>query len=98
MLDPITATGVLSSLANLGDAATGIVSKMYWYFEAVKNAPKHSQQFRQEMVAICNLIDSLRALVTQPQSRALMSLEDSVSELQEMLNKVNERVAVSKTT
>jgi len=93
-MDPVTAIGLVASVDQLAGLAKAIVANMYGYFEAVKDAPQHSKELRREMTTIYDLLESIQnTLLTNPESAALASLNDSIADFRDMLIDMKERVA-----
>jgi len=101
-MDPVTALGLLQSVDVLVGMARCIVSNMYLYFEAVKNAPKMSAELRQEMGIICTLLDSLAIAAAHEDSNSQCRLASSISlatqQFKLVLSEMNTRVTVSQTS
>src|SRR2546430_3219109 len=68
-MDPLTALGMVQTADVLAGIARSVVSNMYLYFDAVKNAPKHSAELRQELGTLCNLLDSLELTLAHEDQR-----------------------------
>lgn len=100
-MDPVSAIGLVASLGQLAGAAKDLVLNMYQYFDAVKSAPKRSQELRQEMALISDLLDVLEDMVktASPQApfQAQAALEESISGFQEILGKMNARITIPQT-
>jgi len=100
-MDPLTALGLLQSVDVLAGLARCIVSNMYLYFEAVKNAPKLSAELRQEMGMICSLLDSLEIALTHHDNKSECGIASSISiaipEFKALLSDLNTRVSISQT-
>lgn len=96
-MDPATAIGIAASVAQLADMARAIVSNMYQYFEAIKDAPIRSQELRQEMSGVCDVLDSLEELVMRSPSMVSSTLTESISGFRDMLDELTVRVTVTKT-
>lgn len=94
-MDPVTIFGLGASVDQLCGAAKSIFSSLLSYYESVKGAPKRSRELRQELGAICELLDDLwEILPSKSQYTPSAILNESILEFQEMLNEMNERVAV----
>jgi len=90
--------GLMGSVNELVALSQNIVSSMYQFFEAVKEAPIRSRELREEMGSICGLLESLEGLVaSNSQSTLLRSLDTTISELHRMLRDMNTRVSESQT-
>lgn len=100
-MDPFNVIALVASLEQLAAAATNIVSNMYKYYEAVRDAPKCSKELRQEMGAMSDQLNDLVHVVTstsiKPAFNIPTSFTASVKEFQAMLDEMNNRVQVSKT-
>jgi hypothetical protein len=75
---------------------------MYQYYEAVRDAPKYSKELRQEMSVVCELIFTLEEVFSSASPEtpfpASPSLLDSINEFKTMVNEMNARVTVPKST
>jgi Fungal N-terminal domain of STAND proteins len=96
-MDPVSAVGVAAGAAQLAGQAKDIVCNMWQYFEAVKNAPKRSQELRQEMSNLADLLESLEDVLNSPTSSPLFTNSDPVEEFVEMLDTLTARVAAPKS-
>lgn len=99
MSDPISIVGTVIAV---GGVAREIVSSLVSYFEAVRDAPKQSQELRHEMCSISNLLNSLHAALMSVGtgniiSTVLVSVNESMSELRSLLSEMEARVAKPKT-
>jgi hypothetical protein len=98
-MDPVTAVGLASSVAQLSDMARSVVSNMWQYFQAVQDAPKRSQELRQEMCIICDILESLETTMINSRfpSTSSISIKNSIDGFQAVLNKMTARIAESQT-
>jgi hypothetical protein len=96
-MDPITAVGLVATAGQLAGQALDIVCGLWNYGEAVKKAPKHSAELRQEMGTLCNLLGSLDDAINNTQFACSASLNNSCQELESMLDEMNDRVKPSRT-
>ena len=101
-MDPVSAVGLGVTIFKLGVATKNLISNMYEYYEAVRDAQKRSQELRQELSVICDLLFTLEEVVSSPTSLDVdfpttPALVDSIQELRTMVNQMNVRVAVPKT-
>lgn len=99
-MDAVTAVGLVASAEQLAALATTIVCNMYSFYEAVRDAPKRSQELRQEMGAMSDQLNSLAAVLSNDPKHFVSqptSLFASISELKAMLKDMNERVCASNT-
>jgi hypothetical protein len=100
MSDPISIIGIVITV---GGIARDIVSSLVSYFDAVRDAPKQSQELRHEMCSISNLLNSLHtALMSVGTGNTvsivtLASVSESISQLQSLLREMEARVAKPKT-
>ena len=99
-MDPVTAIGLVAGVAQLAGAARVIVSNMYLYFDAVKDAPKHSQELRRELSIISDLLDSLDDVLASSTTSSFTppdSLKSAIPEFQAILDDMEARVTESQT-
>jgi len=99
-MDPVTAIGLVASVDQLAGLAKVIVSNMYRYFDAVKDAPRRSQELRQELSAISDLLDSLEDALTSSTKSTFTapdSLKSAITEFQETLEDMKARVKEPQT-
>ena len=101
MTDPISAVGLAVSVETLASLAATIFCDLFKYYEAVRDAPKQSQELRQEIGALSEQLGSLSSvLASTPANSQLtipISLPEVILEFQTMLNDMNDRVKVSRT-
>jgi hypothetical protein len=100
MTSSVGSLGPEQPLDHLGRIAKDITSNLYLYFEAVRDAPKRSEELRQEMGGICGLLDSLEYALTPSTKSSFKtpaSFKEAIREFDAMLNDMNVRVAVSRT-
>jgi hypothetical protein len=96
-MDPVTAVGLVASVAQLADMVRAIVGNMYQYFEAVKDAPLHSKELRAEMATLCNILDSLDDGVSKIRVKVTQNLLDALGGLKLLLKELEPRVSKSET-
>lgn len=98
-MDPVTVIGLVASLEQLAMVATKIFYNIYHYYDAVRGAPKRSQELRQEMLIMSDqlnfLVEVLKSMSTSSAPSVSASLADAISELETMLNDMNQRTQVS---
>jgi hypothetical protein len=68
-MDLSSAIKLAAFVDSIAGSAKQIVSNLFRYFEGVKNAPEKSSELRQEMHALCDLLDSLHLALTGSGSR-----------------------------
>lgn len=91
-MDPISAVGPGASVIQLAGLAKDIVANMWLYFDAVKNAPKHSEKLRREMANISTLLDSLDDVPIE----SLFTDKAPLNEFEDILTELNDRLAKPK--
>lgn len=96
-MDPLSALGAAASIAQLAGVAKDIVSNMWQYFEAIKNAPKHSKEVRQEMAILSDVLYSLDEALNLPSCKSLFTNSAPFDEFLDMLNHLRARVAIPQT-
>lgn len=92
-MDPVSAMGFATSVGQLAGLATCIVGNMWKYFNAVKNAPKRSEELRREMANVATLLDSL----DEVSADSLFTDNAPLSEFLTLLRDLNDRAAEPKT-
>jgi hypothetical protein len=93
MIDPVSVVGLTASAAQLAGLAKDIVVNMWTYFDAVKNAPKLSEQLRQEMADVSTLLDSMDDAFIL----SVFTDKAPFDEFLAILKELNSRVAAPKT-
>ena len=97
-MDPATAIGLAASVDQLAGLAKAIVSNLYQYFDAVQKAPERSLELRNEIGAICSLLDRLEeALTIDPSFPSSAPLKDAMYSLQTILEGMKTRIAERQT-
>jgi hypothetical protein len=100
MLDPVTTIGLVSSLDQLAETATGIVCNMHKYYEAVRDAPKRSKELRTEMTAVNDLLNQIVDVISASAVSTFKTSDSfnvSVAEMRTTLEDMKSRVQPSKT-
>ena len=101
-MDPVTVVGLVASADQLLVMAKDIVSGLYQYFEAVIDAPERSKELRQEITTLCELLESLAAIVTVRNATPSFvpiaeSLRTALPEVQQLLTKIGFRITEKKS-
>jgi hypothetical protein len=100
-MDPVTAVGLAASACQLAAVAKDVVSNIYKYYDAVKDAPKNSRELRQELGAVSDLLDSLEDILVNSSAKFPSTGPDSfqtaITEFQEILKEIRGRVAKPQT-
>ena len=96
-MDPLSAVGAAASIAQLASVAKDVVSNMWQFFEAVKNAPKHSKELRQEMAALSDILDNIDEALNSPSCNSMFTNSAPFDEFVGMLHHFKTRVDVSQT-
>ena len=99
-MDPITALGMVQTADVLAGIARNVVSNMYLYFDAVKNAPKLSAELRLELGTLCGLLDSLELALAhdqRTQCTIALTLSSAFPEFQRLLGELKARVDGAQT-
>ena len=95
-MDPITAVGLVASVAQLAEGAGQTFSALFRFFDDVRMAPKRSRELRQELGILCDLLCMLENALTSPSSSRMWSIPDSLSstlsDFQTMLDTMNIRI------
>jgi hypothetical protein len=101
MMDPITAVGLVASVVQLADAARSTFSALFQYYEDVRDAPERSRELREELKALYDILGSLESVLILKSSASTFavpnSLKSAITQFQEMLDSMTERVAERKT-
>ena len=93
-MDPLSIVGAVASISQIAALAKDIVGNMWQYFEAVKNAPKHSKELRREMAALSELLDGLEEELNP---KSMFATSAPFEDFCGMLNHFKTRVAVAQT-
>ena len=96
-MDPFSAVGAAASVAQLVILTEDIVKGMWNYSMAVKNAPKHSKELRQEMGALSDLLESLDDTLDSPSADRIFTKSTPLDEFLAMLTELKQRVQESET-
>lgn len=88
-MDPVSIIGLSASLAQLAGLAKDIVVNMWRYFDAVKSAPKRSEELRQEVANISSLLDSL----DEGSMEVIFTTGTPLDEFLSMLKELHSRVS-----
>jgi len=94
-MDPITAVGLVAAAAQL---TANVKCILVDYLRGVIDAPKQSRELRQELGAMCELLDDLQNVITtKSQFASSASLKKAIEDFNAMLNEINEKIQISKT-
>jgi hypothetical protein len=88
MMDPVTAVGLVASVAQLAGLAKDVILKLYEYGSDVKDAPQQASELRAELSILCDLIEWLKeALKKSPHTVFTPpdSLRNAVDDFSSML-------------
>jgi hypothetical protein len=96
-MDPFSAVGAPASIAQLVKLTKDIVKGLWDYSVAVKNAPKHSKELRQEMGALSELLEVLEETLDSPALDNIFTTSSPSKDFLALLNELNGRVKESKT-
>jgi len=100
-MDPLTALGMVHTADVLAGMARTVVSNMYLYFDAVKNAPKLSAELRQELGTLCILLDSLELALAHEDQRGQCPVASTLSSVfpgfRRLLDEMKARVDAAQT-
>ena len=83
-MDPVTALGLASSITQIADLSGNVFIQLFNYYREVKEAPERSQELRDELRAVSDLLDSLKKLIIDPSAHTVSSIP-TLSKLQEPL-------------
>jgi hypothetical protein len=89
-MDPFSAVGAAASIAQLVGLAKDIVKGLWDYSVAVKHAPKHSKELRQEMGALSELLEALDETLDSPASNKIFTDPSPLEDFLALLNELNE--------
>lgn len=98
-MDPIGAIGLAASVEQLAALAATIFCTLYSYYEAVRDAPKHSEELRKEMGVVGDQLNSLVLMFdsSPTTTNVPQSLIECVVEFERTLKDMNERIKVCQT-
>lgn len=103
ILESVAIVSIAKEVDALAGLAKCIISNLFLYYEAVRDAPKRSEELRQELASVCGLLDKLHIALSpsskHPESSFVppISLKNSIAHFRAMLENINKRVSVSKT-
>jgi Fungal N-terminal domain of STAND proteins len=104
-MDPITAVGLVASVAQLADLTRIVFLSFYQYYREVKNAPAQSKNLRDELQVISELLDSLKTVVSAPiapsqakitDEPVLRKLEQPIAQFERFLKELQTRVSAQR--
>lgn len=95
-MDPVIAFGVAAAAAQFSGQAKDIVTSMWAFYDAVRNAPKCSQELRDELARVSDLLDSLAETLDSSSSQPLFTNIKPVSGFEEILKELESRVSEGK--
>ncbi len=98
-MEPASALGVASGVAQLADLAATIASGLYKYFRTVKHAPKLSRELRSEALLVADTLEELRSIIQSDNLNIRFPredlLKDSLSGLSQTMNLMASRLEVT---
>jgi hypothetical protein len=95
-MDPVTAVGLIASVAQITEGTIKIAISLTNYFRDVKNAPARSQELRSELRTLAAILSVLQETL-EVDSKALRTLEHSVEEFQKLLAGLSVRISPKRT-
>jgi hypothetical protein len=95
-MDPVTAVGLIASVAQIAEGTIKIAISLTNYFRDVKNAPARSQELRSELRTLAAILSVLQETL-EVDSKALRTLEHSVDEFQKLLASLSVRISPERT-
>lgn len=97
-MDPISAIGLVASIAQLADLAASISGGLYIYFRKVKQALKRSDDLRKEVLILAAVLEQLKTALQSNPIKNLPSQDrfmESVSELLKTMNAKTSRLELN---
>lgn len=97
-MDPLTAFGLAANVGQMADLSAKVFTGLYKYSVTVKNAPKLSAEFRQEILVISDVLEELEvALKARPlDAQHGARLKEALAQFGEAINKIGARIQVEK--
>jgi hypothetical protein len=101
-MDPASAVSLAASVAQLAGLAKSALCHLIQYYEAVVEAPKRSQELRQEIMTLCDLLDTLKSALNSKVAGSHFttseSLIESITDFQQLLTlDITPRIQASQT-
>jgi hypothetical protein len=96
-MDPVTAVGLVAAAAQLVNNVKSVYFAVFDYFSKVRDAPNQSRELRNELGAMCDIVDDLQDVIKKSRFAASATLKEAIAEFDIKLNEMNERVKISKT-
>src|SRR5436305_12664738 len=98
MLETIASLAIAKAIDLAAGTAKVIVSNMFLYFEAVRDAPKRSDELRQELASLCGILDALHTALLQSANlsescKITLSLRTAMPQFNSLLAELNSRVS-----
>jgi hypothetical protein len=94
-MEPIsTALGLAGTVDQVAGLAKTVVSNIYLYCEAVKDAPANAQQVREDLQVLSGLLDQFKEIVFDHEDRFSFSgeFQKTLSRFKDLLDRLNGRV------
>jgi Fungal N-terminal domain of STAND proteins len=100
-MDPITAIGLISSIANMATLCRDVFIGLVDSYRLVKSAPAQSKELREELMVLSDVLQELErnmgAMTTYlVHGRSAVSLQISLDQCNQMLLEMDRRLTVTK--
>ena len=96
-MDPITAIGLVASVAQIAEHAIKLVTALNNYCHEVKEAPARSKELRDEFATVSHVLNALKETLSIDSIALNVSLERSVQEFQNLLSELEPRISQERT-
>lgn len=100
-MDPVSIVGLAASTAQLAGLAKDTFTAIFKYVGEVKDAPKHARDLRNELLAVCDLVDSLDNALNVSSTTSSFnppaSLASAIAEFRGILETIKDRITEVKT-
>ena len=96
-MDPITAVGLIASIAQIAQQSTSLLIRLSQFYRDVKEAPARSKELRDELQTVTDLLNALKTTFDADSISLTDSLKRSTTEFQGILKQLETRLAAEKT-
>ena len=88
---------LVANVRQVAEIARNLFCTLFFFYDAFKDAPKHSRQLREDLATICQSLDDLYdSITTKSQYYSSVSLPPSIMGLRVLFNRMNDRVTAKR--